>query len=764
MSYGTSSSTKFVSDLGKRLLEAARLGDTDEVNNLMCNGAPLTTDWLGTTPLHLAAIYGHASTAEILIKSGISRDGRTKVDKAPLHFACQHGHFEIVKMLVNEGAHVNAADMLKMTPLHWAVEANSFDICLLLLKAGVRTDMKNKFHKTALAIAQEKCYQAIVELLSDEKFKVLQEIDVLHQKVLRERNISSIKINRSEKFANTNIMVKKPKTRRFPMVAGTWTGGEARTQERLEINERKKLGIFKRRQFHRDDIAASLLRNLHPACTATMGKNIEADDVSAALNSSKNQTGINEGNPLQKLEQTVRQSTFLEKTVSEFASSTSISTITPSLLASQAVSFPHTALQYSLHPPPELLQLGLNRTKLPLHHGEIPVITSLALSTLPPNIKAIPLNITADELKKERSVSHQVQPPVLPVPNVASPPKQTTSPNGVNVSPVKNDIEILSTCGSSSNRSSPITSSDCRSPSQEAEQQTVTVNIPVSVLDQIIGGNIALHALNNTPNDCDTSVKSLAGIDTEMGTIPLIPVSGEGGLKLIPVNIEGSTTTNKFTSGNSVADVTPGNNKPLLRGSTYQPVMSPQYLSPHQLMVPARQTSAMSTMANQFPMVTPNISMLAAHHGGFDVANAILAGKQSSITVPGPMNIQAPSPTPMLIPTGVYMQPGHPAFLQIPGQPTLLQPALNQGFVHSGPIPPHIFQGQGHQPIFSSSLQPTLMHRPGQPVLMHPPSQPALMQPHMPQYLYFEHPASVPTTPTQVISSQDTTQEKYSSS
>lgn len=47
MSYGASSSTKFVSDLGKRLLEAARLGDTDEVNNLMCNGAPLTTDWVG---------------------------------------------------------------------------------------------------------------------------------------------------------------------------------------------------------------------------------------------------------------------------------------------------------------------------------------------------------------------------------------------------------------------------------------------------------------------------------------------------------------------------------------------------------------------------------------------------------------------------------------------------------------------------------------------------------------------------------------------
>jgi len=70
---------RIVNDLGKRLLEAARLGNSDEVSNLMKNGAPLTTDWLGTTPLHLAAIYGHTETAEILIKSGISRDGRTKV-------------------------------------------------------------------------------------------------------------------------------------------------------------------------------------------------------------------------------------------------------------------------------------------------------------------------------------------------------------------------------------------------------------------------------------------------------------------------------------------------------------------------------------------------------------------------------------------------------------------------------------------------------------------------------------------------------------
>lgn len=33
-------------DLGKRLLEAAKRGETDTVRALMSNGAPFTTDWV----------------------------------------------------------------------------------------------------------------------------------------------------------------------------------------------------------------------------------------------------------------------------------------------------------------------------------------------------------------------------------------------------------------------------------------------------------------------------------------------------------------------------------------------------------------------------------------------------------------------------------------------------------------------------------------------------------------------------------------------
>jgi len=34
-------------DLGKQLLEAAKLGSTEQVRYLMSNGAPFTTDWVG---------------------------------------------------------------------------------------------------------------------------------------------------------------------------------------------------------------------------------------------------------------------------------------------------------------------------------------------------------------------------------------------------------------------------------------------------------------------------------------------------------------------------------------------------------------------------------------------------------------------------------------------------------------------------------------------------------------------------------------------
>lgn len=152
-------------DLGKKLLDACKAGETDEVRSLMESGAPFTTDWLGTSPLHFAAQYGHYETAEVLLRAGVSRDTRTKVDRTPLHFAAQEGHLSLVDLLIGQGAEVNAKDLLKMTPLHWAVEKGHYEVIERLLISGADVNLQNKFDLSPIDIAVQKGRIELLPLL-----------------------------------------------------------------------------------------------------------------------------------------------------------------------------------------------------------------------------------------------------------------------------------------------------------------------------------------------------------------------------------------------------------------------------------------------------------------------------------------------------------------------------------------------------------------------------------------------------------------------
>lgn len=99
--------------LGKNLLASARDGDTASVKGLINRGAPFTTDWLGTSPLHLAAQFGHLDTCTVLLRAGLSKDAKTKVDKTPVHVAAQEGHADVIDLLLRNGADVDAADMVR---------------------------------------------------------------------------------------------------------------------------------------------------------------------------------------------------------------------------------------------------------------------------------------------------------------------------------------------------------------------------------------------------------------------------------------------------------------------------------------------------------------------------------------------------------------------------------------------------------------------------------------------------------------------------
>ncbi|XP_053210559.1 putative uncharacterized protein DDB_G0277255 [Panonychus citri] len=152
-------------DLGRKLLDACKNGETDEVRDLMQNGAPFTTDWLGTSPLHFAAQYGHKDTAEFLLRSGVSRDTRTKVERTPLHVSSQEGHLEIVALLLMHGADIDARDLLKMTPLHWAVERGHYDVVECLLSNGADLNLLSKFDKTPIDIARDSGRTDMIPLL-----------------------------------------------------------------------------------------------------------------------------------------------------------------------------------------------------------------------------------------------------------------------------------------------------------------------------------------------------------------------------------------------------------------------------------------------------------------------------------------------------------------------------------------------------------------------------------------------------------------------
>ncbi|EDW66759.1 uncharacterized protein Atac3 isoform X2 [Drosophila virilis] len=142
-----------VVDLGKQLLQCARDSDVPGVKTALAHGAPFSSDWLGMSALHFAAMNNQLEICEILLQGGINMEAKTKVDRTPLHLACYFGHERIVSLFLALRCAVNARDMLRMTPLHWAVEKRHKSIVRMLLKSQADVTLVSKFGKTPIALA-----------------------------------------------------------------------------------------------------------------------------------------------------------------------------------------------------------------------------------------------------------------------------------------------------------------------------------------------------------------------------------------------------------------------------------------------------------------------------------------------------------------------------------------------------------------------------------------------------------------------------------
>jgi ankyrin repeat protein len=129
---------------------AAASGQTVIAEILLSNQADVDSqDDIGNTPLHWAAFFGHSDLVELFLRHMANMDvkGNTEFntlgdgEDTPLDFAIQQGFASIATMLITNGANLGPHKFYKETPLHVATEKENVDVMKLLLVHGANINV-----------------------------------------------------------------------------------------------------------------------------------------------------------------------------------------------------------------------------------------------------------------------------------------------------------------------------------------------------------------------------------------------------------------------------------------------------------------------------------------------------------------------------------------------------------------------------------------------------------------------------------------------
>ena len=148
------------------LYEAASLGFCDLTKHLIAMHPEHVHARIGHhgTPMHIAAIKGHADILSLLLEHGADLEGRGLFDQTPLHLASWAGKLEAARCLLDHGANINSRMEDGWTSLHWAVYRENIQVMQFLLERGADVDARDDFGKTPSQNAKGK---EVVELLSE---------------------------------------------------------------------------------------------------------------------------------------------------------------------------------------------------------------------------------------------------------------------------------------------------------------------------------------------------------------------------------------------------------------------------------------------------------------------------------------------------------------------------------------------------------------------------------------------------------------------
>lgn len=134
------------------VFEAAAFDDTERLAELIRSDAGLVEAWSpdGWQPLHLAAYFGRAEAARLLLDADapVGEPSRNPRSAQPLHAATAGRHAELVWLLIASDAPVDARQPGGWTPLHVAAANADLESIKALRAAGADPDVLDEDGQT----------------------------------------------------------------------------------------------------------------------------------------------------------------------------------------------------------------------------------------------------------------------------------------------------------------------------------------------------------------------------------------------------------------------------------------------------------------------------------------------------------------------------------------------------------------------------------------------------------------------------------------
>lgn len=140
--------------------EAARSGSLEALKLLLDHAVSTSSDFTlsaikqtysGWTPLLLAATYGHAEVARVLLDNGLDPNVSDSSFRTPLYMACLDGYAPVVDVLLeNPNTRVNPLNKSDYIPLYEAVFRGDVGIAAALLAHGAHVKPTEEWGWTPL--------------------------------------------------------------------------------------------------------------------------------------------------------------------------------------------------------------------------------------------------------------------------------------------------------------------------------------------------------------------------------------------------------------------------------------------------------------------------------------------------------------------------------------------------------------------------------------------------------------------------------------